>query len=122
MSPDSHNLTEAGTARSVSTLPACRSCGGTHLESLLDLGDLPLADRLMTDAMLAEPEPRHPLELAFCGAPSVVCPAPPGSSGAAGAVSKAVAVPKAAAKRAATSGASCSSVRATRISRVSSPT
>lgn len=46
---------------------ACRSCGAQSLEPVLDLGPMPLSDRLVTDAMLAsEDEPRFPLEVAFC--------------------------------------------------------
>jgi len=33
---------------------------------VLDLGDQPLANRLRTEAELAQPEPRHPLHLAVC--------------------------------------------------------
>lgn len=46
--------------------PACRSCQQTELEVFLDLGRTPLADRLLTAAQLAEPEPFYPLEVAFC--------------------------------------------------------
>ena len=45
---------------------ACRSCGGGDLECFLDLGTMPLADRLLTDAQLREPEPVYPLQVAFC--------------------------------------------------------
>jgi SAM-dependent methyltransferase len=45
----------------------CRSCGGAGLAPVLDLGQMPLSDRLVTDAMIRnETEPRFPLELAFC--------------------------------------------------------
>ena len=44
----------------------CRSCGGANLEPFLDLGSTPLADRLLTEEQLAEPEPTAPLEVAFC--------------------------------------------------------
>lgn len=47
-------------------LPACRSCGGRELKRFLDLGVLPLADRLPTKRQLSEPEPRYPLEVAYC--------------------------------------------------------
>ncbi len=46
------------------TLP-CRSCGG-RVERFLDLGEMPLSDRLRTPDMLQEHEPRHPLEVAVC--------------------------------------------------------
>ena len=46
--------------------PACRSCGGAALEVFLDLGNTPLADRLVSEAMRSEAEPMYPLEVAFC--------------------------------------------------------
>ncbi len=45
---------------------SCRSCGKTNLTIFLDLGHLPIADRLLTDDYLKQPEPRFPLEVAFC--------------------------------------------------------
>ena len=45
----------------------CRCCGGTSLETILDLGRTPLADRLLREEQLAEPEPSYPLVVAFCG-------------------------------------------------------
>ena len=48
------------------TLPACRSCGGSRLDTFLDLGVTPLADRLLTNADLDQPELRFPLRVAFC--------------------------------------------------------
>ena len=47
-------------------ITACRSCGQTHLESVLNLGHTPLADRLLTDAQLKQTEPTFPLEVGFC--------------------------------------------------------
>jgi SAM-dependent methyltransferase len=44
----------------------CRSCGAASLHSVLDLGDQPLANRLRTEAELADEEPRLPLHLALC--------------------------------------------------------
>jgi SAM-dependent methyltransferase len=44
----------------------CRSCGGKELESILSLGQTPLADRLLTQDQLNEPELLAPLELVFC--------------------------------------------------------
>jgi hypothetical protein len=38
-------------------IEACRSCGSGELAEFLDLGDSPLADRLLTEAQLSEPEP-----------------------------------------------------------------
>jgi SAM-dependent methyltransferase len=45
---------------------ACRSCGSVRLETFLDLGDTPLADRLLTDADLTQEELVFPLRVAFC--------------------------------------------------------
>src|SRR6185369_9322496 len=43
----------------------CRSCGGDGLDLILDLGTTPLANSL-PPAGSDQPEPRFPLELAFC--------------------------------------------------------
>jgi SAM-dependent methyltransferase len=48
------------------TIEGCRSCGCTGLEAILDLGETPLADRLLTKAQLEEPEPIVPLNVLFC--------------------------------------------------------
>jgi hypothetical protein len=48
------------------TEQSCRSCGGSQLETFLDLGETPLADRLLTDADLDKPELIFPLRVAFC--------------------------------------------------------
>jgi len=53
-------------------LSGCRSCGADGLVSFLDLGVTPLADRLLTSVQLQEPEPRYPLEVAFCPACTLV--------------------------------------------------
>ncbi len=45
---------------------SCRSCGSSQMESVLDLGSTPLADRLLTQTQLEQPEPVFPLEVAFC--------------------------------------------------------
>jgi SAM-dependent methyltransferase len=45
---------------------ACLGCGFPGLELILSLGDMPLANALLTRAQLGEPEPRYPLELALC--------------------------------------------------------
>jgi SAM-dependent methyltransferase len=49
-----------------STNPSCRSCQLPGLEVFLDLGHTPLADRLLTEKQLQQPEPAYPLEAAFC--------------------------------------------------------
>lgn len=50
----------------------CRSCGSRQLEIFLDLGVTPLADRLLTSEQLAQPEPKYPLQVAFCRECSLV--------------------------------------------------
>jgi SAM-dependent methyltransferase len=44
----------------------CRSCGSAPLEVFLRLGELPLPDALLRESQLDGPEPRYPLDLAFC--------------------------------------------------------
>jgi SAM-dependent methyltransferase len=44
----------------------CRSCGSPALELVLELGDMPLPDALLRHDQLREPEPRFPLDVAFC--------------------------------------------------------
>jgi SAM-dependent methyltransferase len=48
------------------TISGCRSCGSEKLEVVLDLGMSAIADGLLTREQLDKPEPRYPLELAFC--------------------------------------------------------
>ena len=47
-------------------LTQCRSCESTNLEVFIDLGNLPLADRMLPEEHLREDEPFFPLEVAFC--------------------------------------------------------
>jgi len=47
-------------------ISGCRVCGNESLHTFLDLGSTPLADALVRPADLGRPEPRFPLELAFC--------------------------------------------------------
>jgi SAM-dependent methyltransferase len=44
----------------------CRSCGGESLRAFLSLGKLPLPDALLRADQLDLPEPRFPLDVAFC--------------------------------------------------------
>lgn len=44
----------------------CRGCGAIGLVPVLDLGNTPLANRLLTQTGLDQPEPTYPLDLAFC--------------------------------------------------------
>lgn len=50
----------------MSSKPTCFSCGNSELRSILDYGQTPLADRLLTKEQLDEPELTAPLELVFC--------------------------------------------------------
>jgi SAM-dependent methyltransferase len=52
--------------------PTCRSCGSSELTIVLDLGEMPLPDALLRPEQLDDPEPRFPLEVAFCAACSLV--------------------------------------------------
>jgi SAM-dependent methyltransferase len=45
---------------------SCRACGEKGIDPFLDLGMMPLADRMLTEEQLFIPEPRFPLEMAFC--------------------------------------------------------
>jgi SAM-dependent methyltransferase len=50
----------------------CRSCAAPELSVFLSLGDLPLSDGLLRNEDVAKPERRYPLDVAFCGACSLV--------------------------------------------------
>ncbi|MBD3244259.1 MAG: methyltransferase domain-containing protein [Chitinivibrionales bacterium] len=50
----------------------CRSCGCNTLETILDLGESPLADRFPSEEQLRGPEPFYPLKAAFCTECSLV--------------------------------------------------
>jgi SAM-dependent methyltransferase len=54
------------------TVPPCRSCGSLDVETVLSLGEMPLANSLVAPGHLDEPEPRFPLDLAFCPSCSLV--------------------------------------------------
>ncbi len=56
----------------MSSIDACRSCGGRRLEPILSLGMMPLANALLTEEQLQKAEPRFPLDLVFCPACSLV--------------------------------------------------
>ena len=45
---------------------ACRVCGGTRLEKMLDLGTMPLANSFLGTEDLQKPEPSFPLEVYAC--------------------------------------------------------
>lgn len=44
----------------------CRACNSPKLHTILDLGKTPLANSLLTEAQLHEPEPFYPLNLVWC--------------------------------------------------------
>ncbi|MEZ5276858.1 MAG: class I SAM-dependent methyltransferase [Opitutaceae bacterium] len=50
----------------------CRGCDQVGLKPVLDLGQMPPSDRILTRAQLAEPERRFPLDVGFCPSCSLV--------------------------------------------------
>jgi SAM-dependent methyltransferase len=54
------------------TIPTCRSCGQVGLRPILSLGRTPLANALLTEPELDQPEATFPLDLVFCPACSLV--------------------------------------------------
>jgi len=48
------------------TITGCRACGNTKLNEILSLGNIPLANSLLTAEQLNRPEPKYPLDLVFC--------------------------------------------------------
>lgn len=54
------------------TETTCRSCGSSDLHSILDFGETPLADRLLSKEQLAADNYSAPLTTAFCGSCSLV--------------------------------------------------
>jgi SAM-dependent methyltransferase len=52
--------------------PSCRSCGEAGLRPVLSLGRTPLANALLTEQELDQPEATFPLDLVFCPACSLV--------------------------------------------------
>jgi SAM-dependent methyltransferase len=52
--------------------PDCRSCGRRGIETILSFGRVPLANRLVRQDQLGVPEPRYPLDVAFCPACALV--------------------------------------------------
>lgn len=54
------------------TIACCRACGSSGLQSLINFGYTPLADRLRSQDQLHQPELKAPLELVFCPACSLV--------------------------------------------------
>jgi SAM-dependent methyltransferase len=56
----------------VTGISRCRSCGAGGLELVLSLGTTPLANGLLTEEQLAQPEPAFPLDLVFCASCTLV--------------------------------------------------
>jgi SAM-dependent methyltransferase len=54
------------------TAVACRSCGGRLPRPVLSLGRTPLANALLDEAALAQPEPTFPLDVCVCDRCSLV--------------------------------------------------
>jgi SAM-dependent methyltransferase len=52
--------------------PSCRSCGQGGLRPILSLGRTPLANALLTEQELDQPEATFPLDLVFCPACALV--------------------------------------------------
>lgn len=44
----------------------CRACGHSRLEPFLSLGTNPPSDAILTEEDLSRPEPKYPLDIAFC--------------------------------------------------------
>lgn len=55
----------------MSAHPACRSCGAKGLRAFLSLGEMPLTDAYVGPERTG-PEPRYPLDVAFCSNCSLV--------------------------------------------------
>ena len=53
-------------------LLSCRSCGSKRLEEIISLGEIPLANSLLTAENLRHPEARYPLDVVFCPTCSLV--------------------------------------------------
>jgi SAM-dependent methyltransferase len=66
------SATSAAASAAAVSNAACRSCGTSGLEVFLSLGQMPLPDALLRAAELDGPEPRFPLDVAFCPACSLV--------------------------------------------------
>ena len=54
------------TASMFENTSACRACGSDNRREILALGNMPLADGLLSIAQLDQPEPHFPLTVLFC--------------------------------------------------------
>lgn len=59
-------VSESEVSESTGTRRTCRVCGGERVEEVLDLGDQPHCNSLLTDDQLDAREPFYPLRLGFC--------------------------------------------------------
>jgi SAM-dependent methyltransferase len=50
----------------VETINTCRGCNAAHLQTILSLSEVPVADRLVDEADLCQPPSAFPLTLVFC--------------------------------------------------------
>jgi SAM-dependent methyltransferase len=71
VSEDSVNVTNTQRSQITSSSEAeptssCRGCEASGLEVMLSLGKLPLANALVAEDQLGQPERRYPLDLAYC--------------------------------------------------------
>src|SRR4029077_17171841 len=66
-----HRLVHRAPGRPVTSW-TCRSCGSAELHPVLSLGETPLANSLLSEEQLGEPEPRYPLDLVLCRACALV--------------------------------------------------
>lgn len=53
-------------------ITSCRSCGGSGLQEIISLGEIPLANSLLTAEQLVQAEPGYPLDVVFCPSCSLV--------------------------------------------------
>lgn len=60
------NPVEVNNTQFYSSISTCRCCGSSKLQQVLDLGITPLADRLLTEKTIQEPELMCPLTVLFC--------------------------------------------------------
>lgn len=60
------SATHAATGAEARVATSCRGCASEGLEVILSLGEMPLANALLTAKQLTDPERRYPLDVAFC--------------------------------------------------------
>ncbi len=65
LNSDRHSIS-SGTASAGARTVCCRSCGSNQLQLVLSLGATPLANALLNESQLSQPESTWPLELVRC--------------------------------------------------------